>query len=82
MGCHITSHDKSGGLILIEDVHNMERFVEVLGCKVGTLQPLIKASPWVLLTSPVGFREGRKKGSKKFLLYERDNIFRNVEDRY
>ncbi|KAL6329837.1 hypothetical protein AAG906_037550 [Vitis piasezkii] len=33
----LESQDKSSGMILVGDVHNMEKFVEVLGCKVGTL---------------------------------------------
>ncbi|KAL6329523.1 hypothetical protein AAG906_021531 [Vitis piasezkii] len=31
------SQDKSSEMILVRDVHNMENFVKVLGCKVGTL---------------------------------------------
>ena len=33
----LRSQDKSSEMILVGDVHNMENFVEVLGCKVGTL---------------------------------------------
>ena len=57
------SQDKSSGMILVGDVHNMEKFVGVLDCKVCTLPTTYLGLP---LGSPYKSSRVWERGEERF----------------